>query len=200
MLDEYGVKGKLMRAIRSLYEGSEACVIVGGMLSGWFPISQGVRQGCVLSPWLFNVFMDRIMREVKERLQGGVQLTTTLVQMILFADDIIVCTETKEDMERNLAEMRVVMEKCGMSMHWGKTKVMMVSRTGEGCQISVDGEEVEEVDKLKYLGVMISGDGRSDDESGGSNEERSIGEKRIAEESKNAGLQCYGGANTPIRM
>ena len=60
------------------------------MLSGWFPISQEVRQGCVLSPWLFNVFMDRIMREVKERLQDGVQLTTTLVQMLLFADDIIV--------------------------------------------------------------------------------------------------------------
>ena len=124
VLDEYGVKGKLMRALRSLYEGSEACVRVGGMLSGWFPISQGVRQDCVLSPWLFNVliFMDRIMREVKERLQGGVQPSTTLVQMLLFADDMIVCTEKKEDMERNLAEMRVVMEKWGMSMHWGKQK------------------------------------------------------------------------------
>ena len=164
MLDEYGVKGKLLRAIRSLYEGSEACVRVDGMLSGWFPISKGVRQGCVLSPWLFNVFMDRIMREVKDRIQGGVQLTTTQVQMLLFADDMIVCTEKKEDMERNLAEMRVVMEKWGMSMHWGKTKVMLVSRTGEGCEISVDGEEVEEVDKLKYLGVMLSGDGRCDDE------------------------------------
>ena len=57
----------------------------------------------MLSPWLFNIFMDRIMREVKERLQGGVQLTTTLVEMLLFADDIIVCTKMKEDMERNLA-------------------------------------------------------------------------------------------------
>ena len=82
-----------MRAIWSLYAGSEICVKVGGMLSGWFPISQGAKQGCVLSPWLFNVFMDRIMREVKERLQGGVQLTTTLVQMLLIADDIIVCTK-----------------------------------------------------------------------------------------------------------
>ena len=60
LLDEYGVKGNLMKAIRSLYTGSQACARVGGRLSEWFPISQGVRQGCVLSPWLFNVFMDRI--------------------------------------------------------------------------------------------------------------------------------------------
>ena len=43
------------------------------------------------------------MRKVKVKLQGGVQLTTTLVQMLLLADDIIVCTKNKEDMERNLA-------------------------------------------------------------------------------------------------
>ena len=73
------------------------------------------------------------------------------VQVLLFADDIVVCTGEKEDMERNLAEMKVVMEKWGMRMHWGKTKVMMVSRTGEECKISVEGEEVEEVEKLKYL-------------------------------------------------
>ena len=101
---------------------------------------------------------------MKERLQGGVQLTATLVQMLLFADDIIVCTEKKEGMERNLAEMKVVMEKWGMNIHWGKINIMMVSRTGEGCKISADGEEVEEVYKLKYLGVMISGDGVCDDE------------------------------------
>ena len=164
VLDEYGVKGNLMKAIRSLYARSQACVRVGGKLSEWFSISQGVRQGCVLSPWLFNVFMDRIMREVKDRLQGGVHLTATTVKILLFADDIVVCTEKKEDMERNLGEMNVVMKKWGMKMHWGKTKVMMVSRTGEECKISVEGEEVEEVEKLNYLGVTISGDGGCDDE------------------------------------
>ena len=56
-------------------------------------------------------------------------------------------------MERNLAEMKVVIEKWGMKMHWGKTKVMMMSRTVEECKVSVEGEVVEEVEKLKYLGV-----------------------------------------------
>ena len=58
--------------------------------------------------------------------------------MLLFADDIIMCTEKKEDMEGNLAEMKVLKEKWEMSMHWGKTKVMMVSRTDEECKISVE--------------------------------------------------------------
>ena len=71
--------------------------------------------------------------------------------MLLFADDIVVCTERKEDMERNLAVRKMVMEKWGMRTQWGKTKVLMVSRSGDGYKISVEGEEVQEVDKLKYL-------------------------------------------------
>ena len=69
--------------------------------------------------------------------------TRMFVKILLFADDIVVSTED-EHMERNLVEMNVVKEKWEMKMHWGKNKVMMVSRTGEGCQISVEGEEVEE--------------------------------------------------------
>jgi len=59
----------------------------------------------VMSPWLFNVFMDGIMREAKENLQGGVQLTNTNVQILLFADDIVMVAE-KDDMLRNLDEMK----------------------------------------------------------------------------------------------
>ena len=65
-------------------------------------------------------------------------------------------------MERNLVEMKVVMEKWGMRIHWGKPKIMMVSRKGEECKVSVEGEEVEEVKKLKYLRVAISRDGGCD--------------------------------------
>ena len=76
VLECYGIQGGLMRAIQSMYLGSRASVCISGKMSGWFPITQGVRQGCVMSLWLFNVFMDG-MREAKENLQGGVQLTNT---------------------------------------------------------------------------------------------------------------------------
>ena len=57
-----------------------------------------------------------------------VQLITTNVQMLLFVDEIVMVTE-KDDMQRNLDEVKKVMDKWGMKMHWGKTKVIIVSRT-----------------------------------------------------------------------
>ena len=73
-----------MRAIQSMYLGCRACVCASEKMSGWFPLTQGVRQGRVMSPWLF---MDGIMSEAKDNLQGGVQLTTTNMQMLLFTDE-----------------------------------------------------------------------------------------------------------------
>ena len=164
VLEEYGVKGRLLRAIRSLYKKSEGCVRVKDELSSWFPITQGVRQGCVMSPWLFNVFMDKIVREGMENFVGGVKMSTTEVSVVLFADDVMLLTERKEDMEANLRELKKAMSYWGMKIHWGKTKVMMVSRKGEECKVCVDGEEIEQVQNMKYLGAILSADGTCEEE------------------------------------
>ena len=62
--------------------------------------------------------------------------------------------------------MKKVIDKWGMKMHWGKTKVMIVSRTEEKCKLSIEGEDIEDVKKLKFLGAMISADGMCDTEQG----------------------------------
>ena len=71
VLECYGIRAGLMRAIQSMYLGSRACVRASGKMSGWFPLTQGVRQGCVMLPWLFNVLINGIMRGAKGTLQGG---------------------------------------------------------------------------------------------------------------------------------
>ena len=174
-----------MRAIQSMYLGSRASVCISGKMSGWFRITQGVRQGCVMSLWLFNVFMDG-MREAKENLQGGVQLTNTNVQILPFADDIVMVAEKKEDMQRNLDEMKKVMHKWGMRMHLRKTRVMIGSRTEEECKLSIEGEDIEVkvFKKLKYLGVVISADGVCDKEI----------EQRVGATAKVKGAMRKGGA------
>ena len=66
----YGVGGKLLKAVKSLYVGSKACVRVGNELSDWFEVRVGLRQGCVMLPWLFNLYIDGVVREVNARVLG----------------------------------------------------------------------------------------------------------------------------------
>ena len=70
------------------------------------------------------------MREGMENFVGGVKMSTTKVSVVLFADDVVLLTERKEDMEANLRELKKAMSNWRMKIHWGETKVIMVSRKG----------------------------------------------------------------------
>lgn len=72
VLGKYGIRGKLVRAVKSMYVNCQTYVKVLGGKSNWFTVEQSVRQGCVMSPWLFNVYMDYMVREVKKGFSGGV--------------------------------------------------------------------------------------------------------------------------------
>ena len=75
MLRVYGVGGNLFKSVQSFYVDSRACVRVGNYVSEWFPVNVGLRQSCVMSPWLFNVYMDGVVREVNVRVLGkGLEL------------------------------------------------------------------------------------------------------------------------------
>ena len=69
VLQTYGVSGDLLRVIRAMYQASEACVRVDGEMTEWFEARQGVRQGCPMLPWLFNIYLDMVVRKARG---GGV--------------------------------------------------------------------------------------------------------------------------------
>ena len=93
MLRLYGVGGKLLNAVQSFYKDRRTCVRVGNDVSERFPVNVGLRQGCVMSPWLFNVYMDGVVREVNVRvLWKGQELLNANgdrfeIIKLLFADD-----------------------------------------------------------------------------------------------------------------
>ena len=93
MVERYCVRGKLKEAVKSLYLRSEACVRIQGQNSDWFGVERGVGQGCTLSPWLFNLFLENIVREARESFQGCVQLEASKVQFLMFANDLAIVTE-----------------------------------------------------------------------------------------------------------
>ena len=150
------------------YRGSlvncEACVKVLGGTSDWFKVEQGMRQGCVMSPWLFNVYMEHIVREAKERFSGGVKLEDRNVQFHLFADYLMLVAEKEEDVEGNPRFLDGVMAEWQMKINWGTTKAMVVKRGGGSCNVSVKGEKIEKVKVMKYLGAMFNEEGSCKDE------------------------------------
>ncbi len=70
----YGVGGQFLEGIRAFYRGASGCVKVNDEFNDSFSIGMGVRQGCVMSPWLFNIYMDGSMREIKARVDVGSRL------------------------------------------------------------------------------------------------------------------------------
>ena len=75
------------------------------MESKWFGVRKGVRQGCTLSPWLFNVFMDNVVREARRECIREVVLSTGTVGLLMLADDMVMMAETEEALQHNIEAM-----------------------------------------------------------------------------------------------
>ena len=91
-----------MKAVQSFYVNSRTCVWVGNDVSEWFPVNVGLRRGCVMSPWLFNVYMDGVVREVNVRvLRKELELLSANggrfeINQLLFADDTALVADSED--------------------------------------------------------------------------------------------------------
>ena len=166
LLRVHGVGGKLLKAVQSFYVDSKACVRVGNDVSEWFPVNVGLRQGCVTSPWLVNVYMDGVVREVNVRVLGkGLELLSANggkyeINQLLFADDTALVADSEEKLCRLLSEYGRVCERKKLRVNVGKSKVMRCSRYGnlDRMHVILNGEPLEEVDCFKYLGSQVAAD------------------------------------------
>jgi hypothetical protein len=154
-----------------------------GKRSDWFGMDSGVRQGCVIAPLLFNVFVDYVAREAFHELpcgfkvgyrvddnlvwierRGGVE--ELLLQFFLYADDMVLLCDNPHDLCIMLNRLEQVTQKWGLHINVSKTKIMCV---GKDCTWSIDpvslrGEAVGLVDKFTYLGSVVNKSNTLDDE------------------------------------
>ena len=163
----YGVGGRLLKAVRSMYADSKACVRVGDEMSDWFSVEVGLRQGCVMSPWLFNLYMDGVVREMNARARGmGLKLIDESeneweMNQLLFADDTVIVADSEEKLNQLVSEFGRVCKRRKLRVNVGKSKVMRCTRSEDGANLNVrlNGEVLEEVSQFKYLGSIVAADG-----------------------------------------
>ena len=111
--------------LRNLYEGQEATVRTGHGTTDWFQIGKGVCQGRILSPGLFILYAEYIMRNAGlEEAQAGIKIAERNISNLRYADDTILITENEEKLKSLLMKVKVENEKVGLKLNIQKTKIM----------------------------------------------------------------------------
>ena len=102
ILKEMGIPDHLTGLLRNLYAGQEAIVRTGHGTTDWFQIGKGVRQGCILSPCLFNLYVDYIMKNAGlEEAQGGIKIVGRNINNLRYADNTTLMKKEKKKVKRN---------------------------------------------------------------------------------------------------
>ena len=111
--------------LRNLYAGQEATVRTGHGTTDWFQISKGVCQGCVLSPCLFNLNAEYIMRNTGlEEGKAGIKIAGRNINNLRYADDTTLMGESEEELKSLLMKVKEESEKVGLKLNIQKTKIM----------------------------------------------------------------------------
>ena len=144
--------------LRNLYAAQEATVRTGHGTTDWFQIGKGVRQGCILSPCLFNLFAEYIMRNAGlEKAQAGIKIAGRNINKLIYADDTTLMAES-EELKSLLIKGKEESEKFGLKLHIQKAKIMT---SGSITSWQINGETVA---KFIFLGSKITADGEGSHE------------------------------------
>ena len=137
-----GLPDHLTYLLRNLYAGQEATVRTGHG-TNWFQIGKGVHQGCILSPCLFNLYAEYIMRNAGlDEAQAGIKIARRNINHLKYADDTTLMAESEEEVKSLLMKVKEENEKVGLKLNIQKTKIMA---SGPITSWQIDWETVETV-------------------------------------------------------
>ena len=151
ILKEIGIPDHLTRLLRNLYAGEEATVRTGHGTTDWFQIGKGVRQGCILSPCLFNLYAEYIMRNAGlEEAQAGIEIARRNINNLRYTDDTTLMAGSEEELKSLLMKVKEESEKVGLKLNIQKTKIMA---SGSITSWEIDGKQWKQCQTL-FLGLQ----------------------------------------------
>lgn len=165
ILQDIGLDARDIRIIRNLYWNQKANVKVNGELTSEIDIKRGVRQGCVLSPMLFNVYSEQIFKRALQDRTQGIKVNGVVINNIRYADDTIILANNAQDLQILLDCVHRESEDMGLKININKTKFMAITNNRNvAANIMIAEERIERVNKIKYLGCWINDQWNPDQE------------------------------------
>ena len=152
-----GIADHLTCLVKNLYAGQETTVRIGHGTADWFEIRKGVCQGFTLSPCLFNLYAEYIMRNTGlNEAHAGIKIARRNISHLRYADDTTLTTESKEELKSLLMKVKEGSEKVGLKLNNQKTKIVA---SGPITSWEIDGETMETVRDFVFWGSKITVDG-----------------------------------------
>uniref|UniRef100_A0AC11DZS1 Uncharacterized protein n=1 Tax=Ovis aries TaxID=9940 RepID=A0AC11DZS1_SHEEP len=143
ILKEMRIPDHLTCLLRNLYTGQEATIKTGHETTDWFQIGKGVRQACMLSPCLFNLYAEHIMRNAGlDEAQAGIKIAGRNINNLRYTDDTTLMAESEEELKGFLVKVKEESEKVGLKLNIQKMKIMAF---GPITSWQIDGEAMETV-------------------------------------------------------
>ena len=159
ILKELGINSYDLRVIKNLYWKQTAKVAIDGQLSENIDIRRGVRQGCILSPILFNVYADKVFKEALYECEYGIKVNGKYMNNIRYADDTVLFADSVQALQEIVSRVNDEGKKYGLSINERKTKFMVLSREEHpDARITINNKRIERVQEFKYLGCYITSD------------------------------------------
>ena len=156
---KYNINASIIRAVENLYDKAQSAVLFNGSTGEWCRTIVGVGQGCLLSPTLFNIFLERIMCETLDDHEGSVSIGGRLITNFRFADDTVANAEEEEEAGVLVYRLDTTTTRYKMEIGPDKTKVMTKNPNGFQREIKIKGQRLDEMENFTYLGAIISNEG-----------------------------------------
>ena len=157
-LNNMGISGKIFNAIKALYNSVSACVRLNGLCSDWFEINVGLRQGCSLSPILFNLFLDDLACKIKA-MGEGIDIGGEKVCLLLYADDMVLLSDSENGLQNMLNTMFDWCQDNAMVVNTNKSNIVhfrppSIDRTQY--EFHCGDAQLTVVEKYTYLGLILT--------------------------------------------
>ena len=169
-LNKLKVNTKLQKVIKSVCNEVRGVVRLKGKKSKTFEMKNGLKQGDSLSPLLFIAIMDQVLKQCKSKTKkhtvGNWKMQPIYTQALLYADDVVLIADTKEELQNVVTVWADEIKNKGMTLNVSKSKWMKITKGGESedLDISWEGKQVEQVTEYTYLGVKICNNGKIEQE------------------------------------
>ena len=155
---KYNINANLVRTIEQLYDKATSAIQMKSSIGEWFRTTVGVRQGCLLSPTFFNIFLERIMSDALEEHDRKVSIGDRNITNLRFVYDIDALAEEEQELEALVESLDKTCTRYKMEISGEKTKLITNSINGIQRDIKVKGQKLGTVTSFKYIGAVVLDD------------------------------------------